>query len=274
MHIIQVLIVAFPNSTRCVNSGNPKMDQDTNIGGPHRGFPVTSHSAIVAARSADPQVRERALETIIASYWKPAYKYIRLKWQATNEDAKDLTQGFFAGAIAKDYFASYDAEKATFRTFLRTCLDRFVANQKQADQRLKRGGGIEHYPLDFADAEKEFRLNAASTALSPEDYFQREWVRSLFALAVDQLAKRYTASGRGIYFTLFERYDLADDETTTMSYASLANEFGLKVSDVTNYLAAARRDFRKIVLEQLRELTASDEEFRAEARTLLGVEVK
>ena len=250
------------------------MDQDTKIGGPHRGFPVTSHSAIIAARSADAQVRERALETIVASYWKPAYKYIRIKWQASNEDAKDLTQGFFASAIAKDYFASYDAEKGTFRTFLRTCLDRYVANQKQSEQRLKRGGGSEHLVLDFADAEKEFLFNVASSALSPEDYFQREWVRSLFGLAVEHLAKRYAASGREIHFTLFERYDLADDETATISYASLAEEFGLKVTDVTNYLAAARRDFRKIVLEQLRELTASDEEFRAEARTLLGVEVK
>lgn len=251
------------------------MDHDTNIGGPHRGFPVTSHSAIIAARSADAQVRERAFETILASYWKPAYKYIRIKWQASNEDAKDLTQGFFASAIEKDYFASYDATKASFRTFLRTCLDRFVANQRQAEQRLKRGGGVEHLSLDFAGAENEFLLHAAAVEISPEDYFQREWVRSLFAVAVDALSQRYAVSGRSIYFKLFERYDLTDDDAEPkVSYALLANEFGLHASDVTNYLAAARRDFRKIVLEQLRELTATEEEFRAEARTLLGVEVK
>src|SRR6266567_427920 len=47
------------------------MDYDTIIGGPQQRFPVTSHSAIIAARSDDPNLRERALETIIASYWKP-----------------------------------------------------------------------------------------------------------------------------------------------------------------------------------------------------------
>jgi DNA-directed RNA polymerase specialized sigma24 family protein len=251
------------------------MDQDTNIGGPHHRFPVTSHSAIIAARSEDAQERERALEAILASYWKPIYKYIRIKWQASNEDAKDLTQGFFASALEKDYFASYDATKASFRTFLRTCLDRFVANQKQAEQRLKRGGGAEHCSLDFNSAENEFLLHAAGAEISPEDYFQREWVRSLFALTVDTLSRSYENSGRSVYFKLFERYDLADDDASPkVSYASLANEFGLNTTDVTNYLAAARRDFRKIVLEHLRELTATDEEFRAEARTLLGVEVK
>ncbi len=82
------------------------MDPDTDIGGPLHKFPVTNHSAIVGARSDDQLVRRRAFDTILASYWKPAYKYIRLKWQADNEDAKDLTQGFFANAFEKNHFAS------------------------------------------------------------------------------------------------------------------------------------------------------------------------
>jgi hypothetical protein len=68
---------------------------------------------------------------------------------------------------------------------------------------------------------------------------------------------------------LFERYDLSDDD---VSYAALAAEFGLDTTTVNNYLAAARRDFRRLVLEKLREITATDEEFRTEARSLLGVD--
>jgi len=41
---------------------------------------------------------------------------------------------------------------------------------------------------------------------------------------------------------------------------------------VTNYLAFARREFRRIALEKLREMTASEEEYRREARALFGVE--
>ena len=93
------------------------MDPDTDIGGPAHRFPVTNHSAIINARSDDTSVRRRAFDTIVASYWKPAYKYIRLKWQADNEDAKDLTQSFFAHAVEKNHFATYDARKASFQTF-------------------------------------------------------------------------------------------------------------------------------------------------------------
>ena len=249
------------------------MDPDTDIGGPLHKFPVTNHSAIVNARSEDQITRQRALDIILTSYWKPVYKYVRLKWQASNEDAKDLTQGFFVNAFEKDHFANYDAGKASFQTFLRTCLDGFVANERKAGNRLKRGGGMEHYSLDFASAEDELSSHALTSTLDPEDYFHREWVRWMFTLAVDAFRIRCLDSGRTVHFQLFERYDLSDDNAQ-ISYASLGQEFGLEPATVNNYLATARRDFRRIVLEKLREITATDEEFRTEARSLLGVDVE
>ena len=250
------------------------MDPDTDIGGAQHRFPVTNQSAIVLARSADQVVRQRAFETILASYWKPVYKYVRLKWQTSNEDAKDLTQGFFATAFEKNYFASYDAGKASFQTFLRTCLDGYFANERKAETRIKRGGGIEHFQLDFVTAEDEFSQHAGPSYVTPEEYFHREWVRGMFTLSLEALSQRYEDTGKRIYFELFERYDLADDEAENVSYATLAQEFGLTTATVTNYLAAARRDFRRIVLEKLREITATEEEFQNEARSLLGVELK
>ena len=249
------------------------MDQDTDIGGPGQRFPPTRHSAIIAARSEDPEERQRAFEMIIAGYWKPAYKYIRIKWQSSNEDAKDLTQGFFATAIEKNYLASYDRSKASFQTFLRTCLDGFVANQRKSAQRQKRGGGLEHLSLDFSEAESELSLQVNVSGITPEELFHREWVRSLFTLAIEEVRRNYAEKGSAVHFELFERYDLSEEDTK-VSYASLAQDYDLTTIEVTNYLAATRREFRKAVLAKLREITATDEEFRAEARSLLGVEIK
>ena len=249
------------------------MDPDTDIGGAQQRFPVTNQSAIAAARSDNQVVRQRAFDTILSSYWKPAYKYIRLKWQSNNEDAKDLTQGFFANAFEKNHFANYDARKASFQTFLRTCLDGFVANERKAGKRLKRGGDANHFQLDFVSAEDEIAMQATNSDLSPEDYFHREWVRWMFTMSVEALRERCETSGRTVHFKLFEAYDLRDDDER-VSYASLAKTFELEPATVNNYLAATRRDFRRIVLDKLREITATDEEFRTEARSLLGVDVK
>jgi RNA polymerase sigma factor (sigma-70 family) len=225
----------------------------------------------LAARSDDPEVRSRAAETIAAAYWKPVYKYARLKWSLAAEDAADFTQEFFTRLMEKEFLDSYDSTKGRLRTFLRTCADHLFLKQARDSQRLKRGGGHEHLALNFEEAERE--LASVSTSASPEDCFDKEWVRSLFALGLQKLRVICNDRGKTIRFQLFERYDL-DEADPKPSYTQLAEEFGLSSTDVTNYLAYARREFRRCVLEQLREMTATEDEFRREAQSLLGVDIK
>lgn len=232
-------------------------------------FPSTRRSAVFATGSADAGQRRQAFEVLVEAYWRPVYKYIRLKWGASGDEAQDLTQGFFTRAIEKSFFAGYEPAKGSFRTFLRACLEGFVANERKSAQRIKRGGGTEVLSLDFESAEGELRQHEPPAGLSMEDYFRQEWVRSLFGLAVESLREECAARGKQAHFGLFERYDLDEAEAT---YEELAREFGLSVSDVTNYLAFARREFRRIVLDKLRETTGDDQEFRSEARLLLGVD--
>jgi|SRR5262245_7085773 len=237
------------------------------------GFPLTRRSVVVAAGSADPALRRRAFEALVAAYWKPVYKYLRLKWGASGEDAEDLTQGFFARALEKGFFDRFDPGRARFRTYLRTCLDGYVANERKARHRLKRGGGAEHVSLDFAAAETELAGKRPPAGADMEEFFHREWVRSLFGLAVEALRRRCAEAGKERCFALFERYDLdGSDAPERPRYADLARERGIPETQVTNELAWARREFRRLVLEALEEATGSEEEFRAEARQLLGLD--
>lgn len=237
-------------------------------------FPVTRLSAIVASSSANQEERTRAFEALVSAYWMPVYKYVRIKWNKSSEDARDLTQGFFAEAIEKNFFARFDPSKAKFRTFLRTCLDGFVANENKAASRIKRGGDATILSLDFDGAEEQLSI-AAPPASAAEDYFDREWARSVFSLALESFRERMLDAGRETHLRLFERYVLdAEEAAPKTSYKTLATEFNLSTTDVTNYLALARREFRRAVLEKLRELTTTDEEFRREARSLLGVEAE
>lgn len=241
--------------------------------GAGQAFPATRHSILVAARSGDADERRRAFDVLVASYWRPVYKYLRLRWHASAEDAEDLTQGFFARAFEKGFFDRFDPARARFRTFLRTCLDAHAGNVRVAARRLKRGGATQTLSLDFASAEGELRLQPAAPDTDMEEYFHREWVRSVFGLAVDGLRRQAEARGRGIAFEVFRRYDLEDaDATDRPTYAELGRALGLPATQVTNHLAAMRREFRALVLDALRGQCASDGEFRAEARSLLGVD--
>lgn len=246
------------------------MERDTNIGGAGGRFPTTRRTAVRGTGSEDPTERAQAWEALIAAYWKPVYKYLRFKWNESSEDARDLTQGFFTRAIEKRFFETYDPGRAKFRTYLRTCVDGFVANERKAARRLKRSGGTETLSLDFEGAEKELARQEVVDAVTMEDYFHREWVRNLFALAVERLREECSARGKEAAFRAFELYDLEEAGGTRPSYQSLATELGLPVTQVTNFLAFARRELRRILLDRLREITGSEEEFRSEARQLLG----
>jgi RNA polymerase sigma factor (sigma-70 family) len=223
-------------------------------------FPTTRRSVIVALSSGDAAERTRAFDTLVACYWKPLYKYARVSWRRTREDAEDLAQSFFIRAFEKESLANYDPSKASFRTFLRLLFDRFASNEWKAGQAIKRGGGEVH--LDFESAEAE--VGREGSPVTPEEYFHREWVRSVFAVAVDRLRERCSET----QFAVFQAYDLDDDRS--ISYRELATRLDISETKVTNDLSAARRRFREIVVETLREVTASEQEFRAESRALFG----
>jgi RNA polymerase sigma factor (sigma-70 family) len=255
------------------------MKEDTRIGGPSAKFPATRWSAVVAARSVDPEERTRALAAIVSAYWKPIYKYLRIRWNKSNEDAKDVTQDFFTQLIEKQYLSDFDPAKSRLRTFLRVCVDHFVANQAKAAKRMKRGGDVAHVSFDFESAEAEFvrarsPLTASASPESFDEFLEKEFVRNLFTLAVADLRRFCDERGKQLHFRLFERYDLDDAGVRRPSYSEMAEEFGIAATDVTNHLAFARREFRRIALEKLREVTCSEAEFRREARALLGVEPK
>jgi DNA-directed RNA polymerase specialized sigma24 family protein len=235
-------------------------------------FPATRHSVVRDLASADPTARAAAYDALARSYWRPVYLYIRLRWGRGTEDAQDLTQEFFTRALEREYLERYDPAKARFRTFVRTCLDGFLANQDQAAARLKRGGGFVVTAVDFARADAECLAQAPAGDADPERWFHREWIRGLFAAALEALRRRCHETGHPHAFALFQRYDVEDGDGSRVTYAALARDAGLRVTDVTNELAWARRAFREIVLDTLRRICASDEEFRAEARDLLGVD--
>ena len=258
----------YPDGMAFSQPGGPAQRRD----GAGAAFPVTQHSVIRALSSADGEVRTRAIAIIAEVYWKPVYKYVRLKWALTHEDSEDLTQDFFCLAFEKDWLARYDTERARFRTFVRACVDGHVNNWRRAGLRVKRGGAVSFTRMDFGAAEQEYRDHAPAPDADVEAYFQAEWVRSVFSLAISRLKSACEADGKTVPYALFMRYDVATiGEESRPSYADLATEFRIPETQVTNFLALARRRFRQHVLDALAELSGSPEEYAEAVRDLLGI---
>lgn len=227
-------------------------------------FPSTRDSAIGALLSGEPVRVQAGLEAVARAYWKPVYKYLRLRWSKSPADAEDLTQAFFAVAIDRDTLARYEASRGRFRTFLRTCVDRYVIDEHRRASAARRGGLNAH--VDFAHAEAELTRAHGD----PADAFDAEWLRHIMQLALDRLDRDLGARGKPVHAALFRALHTGDEQPT---YAEVAARFGITHTDVTNWLFVARREFRRVALELLRELTLDDDDFAAEARAVFGIDV-
>lgn len=234
-------------------------------------FPATRHSVIERVRSDDAAVRRDAFGDLAEGYWKPSYHYLRLRWQLRPDEAEDVVQAFFATAFEKHYVERFDVTKSRFRTFLRVCLDRYVQNQRKASSAAKRGGDVPARPLDFPAAERELDEMHGVDLSDVDRFFHDETIRFLFARTVATLEVRCSDEGRLAAFLVFKAHDL--EPSTDTSYATVARALSLTVSQVTNHLHLARRLFRDIALDHLRALSASEAEYRREARELFGLDV-
>lgn len=208
-------------------------DPDTALGGDGDRFPTTRPAL---------HARSLPLDQVIAIYWKPVYKHLRLKWRKSNDDAKDLTQAVFTALIEQDWLGKFDPRQSAFRTYLRMCADALAADQMQAQRRLKRGEGEAPLSLDFDLAERE--LSFADPRATPDQVFEQEWRRQVFTLAIADLQALCQQSGKAVHFALFTAYDLATANRPT--YGELAETHGLPVTQVVNHLAWARRELKRL----------------------------
>src|SRR5215472_10930201 len=104
-------------------------------------------------------------------------------------------------ALLKNNFSTTTIPRK--RTYLRARLDAFLAREHQAAGRIKRGGEGHIVSLDFETAEGELRQHdVVSGELRPEEYFHREWVRNLFAMAFDDLKRACDPRGKQIAYRL------------------------------------------------------------------------
>lgn len=229
-------------------------------------FPTTPNTAVQRLKAESQAERHEALGVLAGIYVGPLYKYARLKFSLSPDAAQDAVQAFFLAAVEDCLLARYSTDRARFRTYVRRCFDHFAISLWRANQAVKRGAQFEVSSLDWPLLELEHQ-GALPAAQDPERYYEQEWIRSFFQSVLRGLEEYCSMKKRDMHYELFCRCEFSEEEP---SYASMAKEFGLSITDVTNRLSFARRTFRRIALRYLRQITASEEEYRAEAAQLFG----
>lgn len=238
------------------------VDGSTEMGGGPRPFPQTRWSVIREASDPESPQYRASLEELANLYWRPVYAHFRRKWGKANEEAKDLTQEFFAVLCEKDFLLDLNPEQGRFRSYVMVSLDNFVRLRHRKDTRQKRGGNAKHFSLEVGEG---FEPTSSG---SPDEDFLRDWARSILDQALLELEKEYQAEGQKKVYDLFLLRDVDPPEGEDLSYEALAKKFGIGVTDVTNYLFRARKRLREKVLSKVRDTVTNEQDLEAEMREL------
>ncbi len=240
------------------------------LGGPGP-FPPTSWSMIRDGQDPSAPAYRSSLETLYRKYWGPVYFYIRRNWNRDVEAAKDLTQAFFVTFFEKDFLKGVSADKGRFRNFVCAALRHFLAKEKRAEGAWKRSPREGLLSLgQLGVDEGGFDVPAGASA-DPEHQFMEDWKRAVVNAAIDDLRERGRKTGKEPIVEAFIAYDVDRVPDEKLTYEELGRRFGLSVTQVTNGLHWARKEFKEAFRRELRQLVASDEDLSAEAQELFGM---
>jgi len=229
-------------------------------------FKTTHWSSVLHAADSNDPMAEASLSRLCQTYWYPLYYYIR-RLGHTPEDAQDLTQEFLARLVHKDYLKGVKQEKAKFRSFLLVALKRFLANEWDRANRLKRGSGQEVVSFDARDTENRF-ISEPADEMSPEKAFERRWALALLSQVLSRLEREFCASNKAPMFE--ELKGLLSGEKAGSSYAELGQRFGMSESNVKVTVHRLRRRYRELLREEVTTTIANPEETDEEIRHLFA----
>jgi RNA polymerase sigma-70 factor (ECF subfamily) len=227
------------------------------------GFPTTRWSRVVQAGGPEGPQAQEALADFCRAYWFPVYAYIRHRGH--DEDrAADLAQDYFARLIEKGTLAAADPGKGRFRAFLLADLAFFLADARDRQAALKRGGGVRFVPLD---AEERYRSEPVD-GMTPERVFDRAWALSLLSGVIDRLRAEQAEAGRADAFEALK--EVLTDGPRTVPYAELARRLGTTEGAVQAAAHRLRKRYKALLLETIAATVDDPAEVDDEVRALFA----
>ena len=229
-------------------------------------FTTTHWSVVLAAQGPSPAA-QAALEKLCRTYWRPIYGFVRRRG-VKPEEAKDLTQGFFALLLERRDLETVRKEKGRLRSYLLTSLKHFLTNEHNRARAIKRGEGQRLIPLDDLREHEHAGFESADK-LAADQIYERRWALSVLDQVLARLGNEYRAAGN---IGLFDRLQKSlTDEPDRPSPADTARELGMTESAVRQAAYRLRQRYRQLLREEIAHTVMALGDIDDELRHLVAV---
>jgi len=231
-------------------------------------FTTTHWSVVLAAQGATPEA-QAALEKLCRIYWRPIYGFVR-RQGIKPEEAKDLTQGFFALLLERRDLETVRKEKGRLRSYLLTSLKHFLTNERNRAMAIKRGEGQRLIPLE--DLRERERLGfEPSETLAADQIYERRWALSVLDQVLARLGNEYRAAGPAAAGLFDQLQKSLTDEPDRPSPAETSRKFGMTESAVRQAAYRLRQRYRQLLREEIAHTVLTVGDIEDELRHLVAV---
>jgi RNA polymerase sigma factor (sigma-70 family) len=242
------------------------------IGGSAYRGPVpftTTHWSVVLEAQGPTPAAQAALEKLCRTYWQPIYGFVR-RQGGGSEEAKDLTQGFFALLLERQDLNTVRKEKGRLRSYLLTSLKHFLTNERSRATAIKRGEGRRLIPLEDLRERESAAFEPADT-LTAERIYQRGWALALLDQVLTRLGDEYRSGSPSAYQLFDQLQKLLTDESDRPSQAHIAAELGMTENAVKQAFHRLRQRYRDLLHEEIAHTVMLPGDIEDELRHLIAV---
>ncbi|MHC4660151.1 MAG: RNA polymerase sigma factor [Planctomycetota bacterium] len=242
------------------------MDKDTNLGLGGRAFMTTPWTDILSMNRLTSEERLERLNFLLERYWRPVYFFIRRKGR-NNEEAKDLTQAFFAQILENDIFSRADPEKGRFRNYLLTAAKNFIFSK---EGNLTAGKASFPKGTKFIEqmTSAEFPRFEAFHETTPEKEFNRQWAVSLLNTVFSRLKEMCSIRECPETFDVFEKRFVKYVDDVYGANRKIAEEMNISARDVETHYKKALRWYRFLLREEVAAYVQNKGDIEDEIREL------
>ena len=241
----------------------------TDMGGLRESF-LTTHWSLIEGIQKHQDKDRSLISLLLERYWKPVYCYLRRKGYR-NEEAKDLTQGFFHEIVLnRRLIERADASKGRFRSFLLHALDQYLIDRMRRESTQNHIPKEKLVPLEIANPPE---LPKIILERSPEDCFAYTWKSELLERTLSQVQADCEQQGLNTHWCIFRDKVLEPtlNKKESESMKVIAAKYGIKSESAAfNMLLTVKRRFKATLRTNLRITVLSEADIDEEWQEMLS----
>src|SRR6186997_2559323 len=235
-------------------------------------FCTTHWTQVLAARGESAEAKH-ALRDLCEAYYGPVEVFVG-RYRAGRDDARDLTQEFFARLLAGNSLKGVERTQGRFRTYLLGAVEHFLSDHIDRTLAGKRGSGQSPLSLQASpghhrsERQEHTLLDVADPhGFPPDAFFDRHWALAIVEKAMSALQSESQDRGETQRFEVLRQWLIPAEDGAMAAEAARS----LDMTDGAFKVAVhrLRKRFRELVKDQIASSVDGPEALQGELDYLI-----